>query len=77
MHSDGPYGKTCTTPSPYGLAFEGFADGHRLGDRRGAVVHALDSFRKLVDFNFDHVSRISWADGGGHAIYGEPDDVLA
>ena len=60
---------------PYGLAVECLADRNGWRQRRGAAVHAFDSLFELIDFNFGHVSRISWTDGGGHAIGGLPDDV--
>ena len=55
---------------PYRPALEYLADGNGLGEPCRAAVHALDGFPKLIDFNFGHASRISWADSGGHAIGG-------
>ena len=44
---------------PYGVAFEGLTDGHRLGALRRTAVHALDDSFELIDFNFGLSSRIS------------------
>jgi len=40
---------------PYHLTLECLANGHGLGERRGAAVHALNGFAELVDFYFSHV----------------------
>ena len=52
---------------PYGIGLECLADWNRLRERRGAAVHLLDGLFELAGFNFGHICRISWADGGGHA----------
>ena len=53
----------------FGLALECLADGNRLGERRGAAVHVLDGFPKLVNVigHADHHShhgerrRVRWS----------------
>ena len=35
-------------------------------------MHALDGPFELIGFSFGHDWRISWIDGGGHAIGGKP-----
>ena len=55
---------------PYGLTFEGLMDGNGLGELGGAAMHVFDSFSELIGFNFGHICRISWVNGGDHAIGG-------